>query len=100
MAKEPIQTQRRLTILQREASLTRQVIVTTAIMLALVALVSFFNVPNPNMILIAALVLSTAIGGTVPGIICAVLMLGYSFFFFQQIIPFSGLRKSTFIRSL
>ena len=55
----------------------------TIVMLALIAFVYNFNVPNPNMILIAALVLSTAIGGAVPGAICAVLMLVYSLFFFS-----------------
>ena len=35
------------------------------------------------MILIAALVLSTAIGGTIPGLVCAILMFGYSLFFFS-----------------
>ena len=52
-------------------------------MLVLIIFVYTFNVPNPNMILIAALVLSTSIGGTVPGAICAALMLGYSLFFFS-----------------
>lgn len=83
MAKEPIQTQRRLTILQREASLTRQVIVTTAIMLALVALVSFFNVPNPNMILIAGLVFCSALYGFGGGIVAAAIMLFYTLYFFS-----------------
>lgn len=86
-------------MLKQKPTLTYSIIF-TVFMAALIVFVYHFNIPNPNMILIAALVLSTAIGGTVPGIICAVLMLGYSFFFFQQIIPFSGLRKSTFIRSL
>ncbi len=53
------------------------------LMIVLMIFVYNFNVPNPNMILIAALVLSTSIGGTIPGAICAVLMFGYSLFFFS-----------------
>ena len=55
----------------------------TTLMVALILFVYNFNVPNPNMILIAALVLSTAMGGFIPGLICAVLMMGYSLFFFS-----------------
>ena len=51
-------------------------IIFTILMIALIIFVYNFNVPNPNMILIAALVLSTAIGGSVPGRSCSVLMLG------------------------
>ena len=58
-------------------------IIFTILMVALIIFVYNFNIPNPNMILIAALVLSTAIGGSVPGLICSVLMLGYSLFFFS-----------------
>lgn len=58
-------------------------IVFSVLMIVLIFFVYNFNVPNPNMILIAALVLSTSIGGAVPGGICAVLMLGYSLFFFS-----------------
>jgi len=58
-------------------------IIFSIMMIVLIIFVYTFNVPNPNMILIAALVLSTSIGGTVPGAICAALMLGYSLFFFS-----------------
>ena len=58
-------------------------IVFSIMMIALIIFVYTFNVPNPNMILIAALVLSTSIGGALPGAICAVLMLAYSMFFFS-----------------
>ena len=60
-----------------------QSIVFTIFMAVLIVFVYNFNIPNPNMILIAALVLSTSIGGTIPGAVCAVLMLGYSLFFFS-----------------
>ena len=52
-------------------------------MIVLIVFVYTFNIPNPNMILIAALVLSTSIGGALPGAICAALMLLYSLFFFS-----------------
>ena len=83
MPKEPTQTQRRLTLLQREVGLPRQMIVTTVIMLALVALVSFLNVPNPNMILIAGLVLCSALYGYGGGVVAAAIMLLYTLYFFS-----------------
>ena len=49
----------------------------------LIAIVSYFNVPNPNMILITAMVLFTGIGGVVPGAVSAVMMLIYSMYFFS-----------------
>lgn len=55
----------------------------TVLMAGLILFVYNFNIPNPNMILIAALVLATSIGGVVPGAICAVMMLAYSLFFFS-----------------
>ena len=58
-------------------------IVFSIMMIVLIIFVYTFNIPNPNMILIAALVLSTSIGGALPGAICAVLMLAYSMFFFS-----------------
>lgn len=58
-------------------------IIFSVLMAVLIIFVYNFSVPNPNMILVAALVLSTSIGGPVPGLICAVLMLGYSLFFFS-----------------
>jgi diguanylate cyclase (GGDEF)-like protein len=55
----------------------------SAMMLVLIFFVYNFNIPNPNMILIAALVLSTSVGGFIPGIVCAALMMIYSLFFFS-----------------
>lgn len=51
--------------------------------MALIFFVYNFKIPNPNMILIAGLVISTSIGGAIPGGICAALMLIYSLFFFS-----------------
>ena len=69
--------------MQKQKTVLVQSVVFTVFMVALIIFVYNFNVPNPNMILIAALVLSTAIGGAVPGLLCAILMLGYSLFFFS-----------------
>lgn len=67
----------------RERAVLSYSISFSVLMIVLIFFVYNFNIPNPNMILIAALVLSTSIGGTVPGLICAVLMFGYSLFFFS-----------------
>ena len=53
------------------------------LMLGLIFLVYHFNAPNPNMILITALVLFTGLGGTIPGLVSGVFMLLYSMFFFS-----------------
>ena len=58
-------------------------VIFSIMMIVLIVFVYTFNIPNPNMILIAALVLSTSIGGALPGAICAALMLLYSLFFFS-----------------
>ena len=52
-------------------------------MLALSALVYFTNIPNPNMILVAALVAVTSCFGYIPGVVCGLEMIGYSMFFFS-----------------
>ena len=52
-------------------------------MLALIAFVYFFKVPNPNMILIAGLVFCSAVFGFGGGIVAAAIMLGYTLFFFS-----------------
>ncbi len=70
-------------MLKKKPSALAQTVIFTVFMLALIIFVYHFNIPNPNMILIAALVLSTSIGGTIPGLVCAILMFGYSLFFFS-----------------
>ena len=69
--------------MRKQKSVLIQTLVFTVFMVVLIAFVYNFNIPNPNMILIAALVLSTSIGGTIPGVVCAVLMFAYSLFFFS-----------------
>ena len=80
---EPRSHRRRLTLLQREASPARQIVVTAAIMLALIILVYLCNIPNPNMILIAGLVFCSALFGYGGGIVAALIMLLYTLFFFS-----------------
>ena len=74
---------RKTTLMQLQVSLPKKIMITTAIMTALILLVYFCNIPNPNMILIAGLVLCSALFGYGGGIVAAVIMLGYTLFFFS-----------------
>ena len=69
--------------MQLQCSLPKKIIITTGIMFALILLVYYCNIPNPNMILIAGLVLCSALFGFGGGIVAAVIMLGYTLFFFS-----------------
>ena len=71
------------TLMQLQCSLPKKIIITTAIMFALILFVYHFNIPNPNMILIAGLVLCSALFGFGGGIVAAAIMLGYTLFFFS-----------------
>ena len=71
------------TLMQLQASLPVKIAVTIGIMLVLILLVYVFNIPNPNMILIAGLVLCSALFGYGGGTVAAVIMLGYTLFFFS-----------------
>ena len=58
---------------------------TCAVLMALLIFIVYrFNIPNPNMILITALVVFTSVGGWIPGLISAILMEAYSMFFFSE----------------
>ncbi len=60
---------------------------------ALIAAVSVLKLPNPNMILITALVFVTGVFGSVPGLISAGMILAYSLYFFSEdhsFVRFSG----------
>lgn len=70
-------------LMQLQCSLPKKIIITTGIMFALILLVYYCNIPNPNMILIAGLVLCSALFGFGGGIVAAVIMLGYTLFFFS-----------------
>lgn len=59
-------------------------IVAAAVMLALVLIVYFFKIPNPNMILIAGLIVFASLYGYSAGIVSGSIMIVYSMFFFSE----------------
>ena len=69
--------------MQLQVSLPKKIVITALIMAALILLVFYCDIPNPNMILIAGLVLCSALFGYGGGIVAAVIMLGYTLFFFS-----------------
>jgi diguanylate cyclase (GGDEF)-like protein len=71
------------TLMQLQVSLQKKVLFTAAIMFVLILIVMGFHVPNPNMILIMGLVFCSAVFGFGGGIIAAVIMLGYTLYFFS-----------------
>ena len=74
---------RKQTLIQLQVSLPKKIVITVVVMVALILFVYYFNIPNPNMILIAGLVLCSALFGFGGGIVAAVIMLGYTLFFFS-----------------
>ena len=74
---------RKNTLMQLQVSLPKKIVITVVIMAALILLVFYCNIPNPNMILIAGLVLCSALFGYGGGIVAAVIMFGYTLFFFS-----------------
>ena len=69
--------------MQLQVSLPKKIVLAIAIMVLLIAIVYFFNIPNPNMILIAGLVLCSALFGYGGGVVAGVIMLFYTLFFFS-----------------
>lgn len=61
----------------------RHIILSLLAMLSLTALVYVFNIPNPNMLLITGLTVFTSLFGYSSGIVCALVMLVYSMYFFS-----------------
>lgn len=57
--------------------------ISLTLMILLTLLVYFANIPNPNMILIAGLVIVTSLFGLVSGIFSGLEMILYSMFFFS-----------------
>lgn len=74
---------RKPTLMQIQFRLPVKIVCSIVIMVILIAIVFYFNVPNPNMILIAGLVLCSALFGFGGGIVAAAIMLGYTLFFFS-----------------
>ena len=69
--------------MQLQVSLPKKIVKTALIMAALILLVFYCDIPNPNMILIAGLVLCSALFGYGGGIVAAAIMFGYTLFFFS-----------------
>lgn len=74
---------RSLLLAELNLSLWQRLLVTLALMLVLILLVYHFNIPNPNMILIAGLVVCSSIFGYSGGLLAGCIMLGYTLFFFS-----------------
>ena len=74
---------RKNTLMQLQVSLPKKIVLTALIMGALILLVFYCDIPNPNMILIAGLVLCSALFGYGGGIVAAAIMFGYTLFFFS-----------------
>ena len=66
------------TLMQSQVSLPKKAAATVGMMTVLILFVYFFQVPNPNMILIAGLVFCSALFGFGGGIAAAVIMVGYN----------------------
>ena len=62
----------------------QELLISAVMMLVLILVVVHFNVPNPNMILIAGLVVSAAIFGYNGGLLAGGLMVLYSMYFFSM----------------
>ncbi|MBQ8095254.1 MAG: EAL domain-containing protein [Clostridia bacterium] len=74
---------RKTALMQLQVSLPIKIVSSVLIMFALILFVYFFSIPNPNMILIAGMVLCSALFGFGGGGIAALIMLGYTLFFFS-----------------
>ncbi len=72
------------TLMQLEIALSKRIVISVAVMAALIFLVWFFGIPNPNMILISGLVMCSALFGFGGGIAAAFIMFGYTLFFFSS----------------
>ena len=59
------------------------VLLTPIIILALIFIVDYFTIPNPNVVLLAGLVYVTFLGGYRSGVASALLIIGYSLCFFS-----------------
>lgn len=60
-----------------------KILLSFGVMVGLCLIVYFFNIPNPNMIVITGLVVCTSLFGYPSGVVCSVVMILYSMFFFS-----------------
>ena len=94
---------RKRTLLQIQVGLPYQILLSMLLMSVLIALVFFCKIPNPNMILIAGLVLCSAIFGYGGGITAGVVMFFYTLYFFStdnDFITFSDVNRQKVFVSL
>lgn len=76
-------SRKKQTLMQLQISPLKRIVITAAGMLALILLVFCFNIPNPNMILIAGLVFFSALFGFEGGTVAAIIMFVYTLYFFS-----------------
>jgi len=81
--REAESVQRPYFIMELKLTLWQELLISAGMMLVLILIVVHFNVPNPNMILIAGLVVSAALFGYNGGLLSGALMLLYSMYFFS-----------------
>ena len=74
---------KKLPLLHMELSLWQALLFTAFIMGALLFFVYYLHVPNPNMVLIAGLVICSALFGYGGGVLAAAVMLLYTLYFFS-----------------
>ena len=74
---------RKKTLLQLDVRPIRKIVISLLIMSALICFVYYFDIPNPNMIMIAGLILCSAMYGYIGGVTAAVIMLVYTLYFFS-----------------
>lgn len=84
MQKRTDPSNRRLLISHRDFKVWQAVMATVTIMAAMICFVYFCRIPNPNMILIAGLVICSAVFGFPGGIPASIIMFGYTLFFFSE----------------
>ena len=74
---------KKTTLLNRSFTLPLCLLQTFLMMAALILCALFFHIPNPNMILIAGLVVCSALFGYPGGLLGGAMMLGYTLYFFS-----------------
>ena len=84
MLKQNYEADRIARMLQFKVPFFMRIVATALIMAGLVFVVSVFKLPNPNMILISGLVICSALFGVPGGVVSAVAMLSYTFYFFSD----------------
>ena len=75
---------RNLSLINVDIKPLAKLLLTFVIMVLLVFVVYKFNIPNPNMILIAGLVICSALFGYYGGVVATIIMFGYTLFFFSK----------------